>query len=450
MSFREVSIDDIIVPCHVMKVINNLKDRGHKGYIVGGAIRDIIMGREPIDWDISTSAFPEEIMDIFSNTQPTGKKHGTITIIYPKGSLEVTTFRTEDGYEDGRHPDEVRFVDTIDEDLSRRDFTINSIAYDPILKRVYDPFSGIDDIEKKVVRTVGDPYQRFKEDRLRMLRAVRFGCVLRFSISRDTFKAIKRNARYIDDVSWERIRDEIFNILTSDLPSQGIELMRETGLLASILPELLEGYNVSQNKHHAYSVYVHTLKVLEAVPSELHLRLAALLHDIGKPRTQKNGHFYGHEKVSAEMAEKIMKRLRVPKNLIRKVVHLVRYHMVNYSEEWTDAAVRRFIKRIGPEYLPDLFLLMSADALGKRENEGLIPPTVPLEARVEKVYSGREPLAIKDLAISGDDIVTILNIKPGPVVGEILRYVLEKVVDEPEINTYEQLSDLIKEKFIKH
>ncbi len=436
----------IIVPAGVLTIVERLRNAGHKAYVVGGAVRDALIGKDiPCDWDVATSASPEEVIELFSRTYPTGIKHGTVTVIEDNLKVEVTTFRKETRYLDGRHPDNISFVVDIEEDLSRRDFTFNAIAYNPLTEELIDPFGGIKDLKRGVVRAIGDPEERIVEDRLRMMRALRFAGLLKFRIDKKTFLAIKKNSGRILSVSVERIRDEFFKMLLIETPSFSLEYMRESGLMREIIPELLEGYEVAQNKHHAYSVYVHLLKVCDNVPPKLNLRLAGLFHDIGKSRTKKGPHFYGHEIVGAEMTKDILKRLRAPNELIKNVTHLVRHHMVNYSDKWGDGAVRRFIRRVGVDNLPDIFELLKADTSGKGTGIGDWP--IPLVARVDRVLDNGEALSIKDLKINGADIIDLLKIPPGPKVGEILKDLLEMVIEEPYLNTSERLSKIVMERF---
>jgi tRNA nucleotidyltransferase (CCA-adding enzyme) len=447
MSLKDFKIH---VPRAPLEVVKRLQGAGYQAYLVGGAVRDSILQRdEPNDWDVATSATPPDVIRLFEKSYPRGLKHGTVAVVQAGEEVEVTTFRRDGLYIDGRHPEEVTFVTSLKEDLSRRDFTFNAMAYDPVTEELFDPFDGMGDLKRGILRTVGEPRERFEEDRLRMLRAIRFAGDLKCKIEGKTFDAIREGASQIGSVSMERIRDEFFKILLVDTPSFGLEYMRETGLMEEIVPELLEGYEIQQNKYHAYSVYVHLLKVCDGVPPKLHLRLAGLFHDIGKPRTKKGSHFYGHEVVGAGMTEAILKRLRAPNDIIRKVVHLVCHHMVNYSDKWGDAAVRRFVRRVGAEHLEDLFYLIEADVAGKGMGTAGTPWPVAFEARVHDIIEGEPALSIGALAIDGSDIMELLEIPPGPEVGSILEVILNDVLEDPSLNRPEILRRMVIDKFAR-
>lgn len=428
-----MSIEKSDVPEIVISVCASLKRRGFDAYVVGGAVRDALLNRKSSDWDVTTSATPDQVMTMFNHTIPTGIKHGTVTVAVAGNRIEVTTMRKEGMYADGRHPLSVCFVEDIETDLARRDFTVNAIAYDPIDDRLVDPFGGREDLTERIIRTVGDPDRRFAEDRLRMLRAIRIGCMLGFTIERNTLQAITRNSSSIVSISAERIRDEFVKLMSCDRPSAGIELLRTTGLLEHIIPELLEGYGMQQNRYHAYTVYDHNLRTADALPDGRLLRIAGLLHDVGKPRVKQEEHFYGHERVGASIARDVLTRLRFSRRDVDLISHLIRQHMFQYTPEWSDAAVRRFIRRVGVEHLDDLFELRRADRAGsdRPEDTGL----GELIDRVRRVLSTGDCLTVRDLAVNGDDIRRLLKAgMPQAVIGSVLKRLLDEVIEDPSLN----------------
>lgn len=438
-------IDKTNIPEAVIAVCSRLKSHGFEAYVVGGAVRDLLLQREGFDWDVTTSATPDLVMSIFAHTAPTGIKHGTVTVIVGNSKIEVTTMRKEGVYADGRRPSSVCFVDDIETDLARRDFTINAIAYDPIDDRLVDPFGGCKDLRAQVIRAVGDPDRRFAEDRLRMLRAVRIACALEFTIEKNTLEGIVRNSASIASISAERIRDEFLKIMGCEKPSRGIELMRTTGLLVHIIPELLEGYGVNQNRYHAYTVYEHNLRTADALPkTDTYLRVAGLFHDIGKPRVKQGEHFYGHERESANIARDVLTRLRFPRRAVARIVHLIENHMFQYTPDWSDAAVRRFIRRVGIEHLDDLFELRRADRAGSERPED--SHLDELVQRVRRVLFAGDCLTVRDLAVNGEDIKRLL--KPGmpkSTIGVVLRQLLEEVIEEPSLNDRQTLINKARE-----
>lgn len=430
----------------VIFIIEELKKHGFEAYAVGGCVRDFLMKREVKDWDITTNAKPEEIQKIFKNSVYENK-FGTVGVLLNNIIYEVTTYRTEERYTDKRHPDVVKFTNDLKEDLSRRDFTINAMAFDG--RRIIDLFEGQKDLERKIIRCVGDPDQRFSEDALRMLRAIRFACELDFSIEPKTFEAIKKNSGLIIFISKERIRDELLKILATEKPAKGMILMKEANLLFRIIPELEKGEKVDQWGHHIYPVFEHLIKSLEFCPSKDPLvRLATFLHDIGKPDVREECEdkvtFYGHDKESAKQTEQIMRRLRFSKKDIKRVTNLVLNHMFFYSSEVSDAGVRRFIRRVGKENIKDLIDVRIGDRLGSGCPKGFTRKLKELLERVEKV--SQDPFSIKHLAVNGYDVMRILNIPPGPKVGEVLNHLLKLVLEDPTLNTKEKLEREI-EKF---
>lgn len=458
------------VPSYVEKVARMLVKEGYDVYLVGGAIRDIIMGKEPNDYDLATNALPDEMLEIFPRSVSTGAKFGTVLALVPDENgevkeVEVTTFRSESNYVDGRWPSEVKFVQDLDKDLGRRDFTINAMALDLSSVDlneagrekewdVYDPFGGLTDMNLKLVRAVGTPLERFKEDGLRAFKACRMASQLDFEIEKETFEAIKQALPVAKQVSMERVRDEFMKmLLKSPKPSKGIELMRETGLLNIFLPELLEGYGVEQKLFHADDIYWHSLRTCDY--AEDSVKLAALLHDIAKPRTDMgNGHFYGHDVMGAQMVEDIMKRLKFSKSDIEKTKTLVRNHMFYYPHsssdmeredldklmltQWSDAAVRRFIKRVGEENIEDLFKLRIADASSNPKTAFQPEEITELQKHISAVRQQDVALKVTDLDISGDDLKQ-LGVEPGKKIGDILNALLEIVMEDPLMNSKEKL-----------
>ena len=425
---------------------------------------------------MATNALPDEMLNMFPKSISTGAKFGTVIVLVQDKhgetyEVETTTFRSEAGYIDGRWPSSVKFVDEIDKDLGRRDFTFNAMAVDlskldlddgKELKEVeiYDPFDGIGDIKKKVVRAVGTPLERFKEDGLRSFKACRMAAQFGFTIEEQTLEAIKESRAVAENISMERIRDEFMKmLLNSPKPSVGIELMRETGLLQIFMPELTEGVGVEQKLFHADDVYYHAIKTCDA--AEDSVKLAALLHDIAKPRTDMgNGHFYGHDRMGADMAEQIMKRMKFPKSEIERTKKLIANHMFYYphieegmSDEekeniemhrWSDSAVRRFIQRVGEENIDDLFKLRMADAQSNPYTSFKPEEITILQKRISDVRHQDMALKVTDLNITGKDLEQ-LGVEKGPKMGEILRELLERVLDDPLLNTKEKLSEIVKE-----
>lgn len=466
----------IHLPNYVQKVARILIKEGYECYLVGGAVRDIVLGRKPHDYDLATNALPDEMLNMFPKSISTGAKFGTVIVLVQDEygetyEVETTTFRSEAGYVDGRWPSSVKFVDEIDKDLGRRDFTFNAMAVDlskldlddgKELKEVeiYDPFDGIGDIKKKVVRAVGTPLERFKEDGLRSFKACRMAAQFGFTIEEQTLEAIKESRAVAENISMERIRDEFMKmLLNSPKPSVGIELMRETGLLQIFMPELTEGVGVEQKLFHADDVYYHAIKTCDA--AEDSVKLAALLHDIAKPRTDMgNGHFYGHDRMGADMAEQIMKRMKFPKSEIERTKKLIANHMFYYphieegmSDEekeniemhrWSDSAVRRFIQRVGEENIDDLFKLRMADAQSNPYTSFKPEEITILQKRISDVRHQDMALKVTDLNITGKDLEQ-LGVGKGPKMGEILRELLERVLDDPLLNTKEKLSEIVKE-----
>jgi tRNA nucleotidyltransferase (CCA-adding enzyme) len=449
-------IDAKQIPDDVLFVCRRMREAGFEAYLVGGSVRDLLLGRTLGDFDVATSARPEEILRVFGArfSVPTGLQHGTVTVLAgaPPRPVEVTTFRGEGAYLDGRHPSVVTFGATLAEDLSRRDFTMNAIAYEPQAGVVIDLHQGEQDIARRLVRTVGDPVQRFSEDGLRPMRAVRQATQLGFEVDAATLAAIPATLDVFRKVSAERIRDELLKLLLAPRPSRGIELMRQTGLLAEILPEVLAEVGCQQNRFHKHDVYQHSLATLDAVAVQPILRLAALLHDVGKPRTQTpqpdapgEFGFFKHEYVGAEMAEAIAGRLRLSRAETELLIALVAQHMFFYTPEWSDGTVRRFVNRVQAERISLLFALREADIVSRGRGEDPECETRELRARIARVAAQDAVLRVKDLAVDGADVMRVLGVAPGPQVGRVLNRLLERVLDDPALNQKQTLERLIPE-----
>ncbi|GAB1482772.1 HD domain-containing protein [Treponema sp.] len=420
-----------------------------QAYLVGGAVRDLLRGAESKDWDIATDASPEEVMRLFRRVIPTGIKHGTVTVLFKGRSIEVTTFRTESEYSDGRHPDGVSYAATIEEDLSRRDFTMNAIALELPSGKLVDPFGGQKDIQNRLIRCVGKATERFNEDGLRPLRAARFAAQLMFRLDSATLAAIPGALKKTALVSSERVRDELDKILGSPKPSIGFEVMEKTGLLELLLPELALCRGIEQKGYHRFDVLDHLLRACDAAPRDKQrIRLASLFHDLGKPAVQRLDEsgvytFYNHEVESEKLSRKIMERLRYSNAAIEEVAHLVAIHMFHYEDSWTDAAVRRFIVRVGEENLQSAYDLRRADMEGTTGSPPSPSSLLPLMDRVESVLAKGRALSLRDLAVKGNDLAS-LGIARGPRMGVILNELLEAVLDDPELNTREKLLEIAK------
>lgn len=439
------------IPDYINTILNKLNEAGYKSYIVGGSVRDLLLGKDPHDYDITTSATPDEIEIVFKDykTLLIGKQFGTVIVINSGNSTEITTFRSEGEYLDGRRPSEVFFSKDINEDLSRRDFTINAIAYNKE-EGLLDPFRGREDIEDEIIRCVGNPIKRFSEDYLRILRAVRLSTQLNFNIHKDTYNACKELGSQIKYISAERIREELFKILLSENPSNGIRLMKDLNILEIVIPELIETVGFDQkNPNHNKDVFNHTMCVLDKTPHILSLRLAALFHDIGKPQTfliDENGvgHFYGHEKLGASLAKDILMRLNSSKELIDKVQVLIKEHMSHHNE-LKEKGLKRQISRVGKDDIFNLIHLQKIDKLCSNDNVdiGFLDDR---EKEISRILLENEPYEKCHLNINGNDIID-LGFKKGRIIGEILDYLLDIVLKDPELNEKEKLIDLIKAKY---
>jgi len=455
------------IPEEAKEIAGKLAKAGYRAYLVGGCVRDLIMSRKPKDWDIATDATPEEIQKIFPDSVyenefgtvgvkiPTPVGVGTPTAGVGADIVEITTFRIEGRYTDKRHPDEIKFAKTIEEDLSRRDFTVNAMALEirnsKLEIKLTDPYGGEKDLNGKIIRTVGSPKDRFGEDALRLMRAVRFAAELGFQVEKETADSIKAHAGLLEMIAKERIRDELVKIITSDRAAEGVIALEDYGLLKYVIPEIREGIGCGQNLHHIYTVFEHGVRALNYTAEKnypLHVRLAAFLHDVGKPRTKRgegvDSTFYNHELVGAKMTLRVLSRLHFSKEITERIANLVRSHMFYYNvDEVSEAGVRRFLRRVGPENVPDLIKVREADRIGSG-----VPKAKPYKIRhllfmIDKVK--RDPISPKMLKIDGNEVMKILGIPPGPRVGKILAVLLEEVIDAPEKNADEYLKIRVRE-----
>ena len=428
----------IKIPDFVGFILERLNRNGFKAFIVGGAVRDALLEREALDWDIVTEAIPHEIRSVFKEIRQFSLKHETVSLIDSGITFEVTAMKGGDGKD----------ADILS-DLSHRDFTLNAMAYDIKKSTVIDPEGGASDIKGKIIRAVNNPADRFMEDPLRMLRAVRIAGELDFEIAKETMNAVSTLSSMLASVSIERIRDELVRIIMCENPSSLLEVLRETGLMEYLLPELLEGYGMEQNSWHSYTVFKHILETVNNVSSNPVLRLAALLHDIGKPRVRKeiNGenHFYGHADISSRMAGDIMERLRFSSDEIKKVSALILLHMIDYSREWSDAAVRRLLKKAGRDNIDDLLELKKADIIAHGKTASELELISHLEQRISGMKNENTALDINDLAIDGNTVMDITGLGPGPGVGKILRKLVEAVIENPGLNTKDRLTGILRE-----
>lgn len=500
---QQLSLSQLLqlIPNYVIEIAEKLQAQGYEAYLVGGSLRDVLMDKQPNDYDIATNAYPDAITEIFPRSIPTGAQFGTITVVgedehNERFDVEVTTYRSEADYVSGRWPTHVEFTKTIEEDLARRDFTVNAMAlnlqeFDTVQENgninlqdlLVDPYKGVQDLENKLIKAVGDPMERFAEDGLRPVRGCRLAAQLQFAVEADTFKAMQQTNHITKQVSVERFRDELLKLLKkAPQPSQGLRLMRDSGILELFIPELLEGINVEQPKYHVDDVFEHSLKAVDA--AEDRVKLAALFHDIGKPRTysedEKGVHFYGHDKKGEDMTREIMKRLKFSNSEIEHTAKLVRWHMFYYpsadwrelrrdefdyksasKEEikehiestrkksvaggWSDAAIRRLIKNAGgEESVEDLMRLRIADATANPKSEFNPEEIDVLSERISEVRAKEMALQVEDLDISGQDLMQEFNLEPGPKVGEILNYLLEQVIEDPLVNERGRLLELAR------
>jgi putative nucleotidyltransferase with HDIG domain len=469
------TIDNSKIPNYVTRVTETLKNAGFEVFLVGGCVRDLIMKREPKDWDITTNAKPDQIIPLFDKTiyentfgtvgvcipkdernvthetsHEPGSGDNSVTHVTEYNIIEVTPYRIETKYSDFRHPEEIQFSNNIEDDLKRRDFTINALAYSPDKGQIVDLYKGQDDIKDKVIRAVGNANDRFTEDALRMLRAVRFSTQLNFAIEYSTMQAIADNSQLLKNISGERIRDEFTKIIESSNPAQGIALLEKIGLLKYIIPELEEGIGCEQGGAHKYDVFMHCLEALNHAGNKgwpLEVRLAALFHDIGKPRSRRTGvkkayTFYGHEVIGAKIVKQIMECLKYPNKTTDLVVSLVRNHMFfSDTETITLSAVRRIVQKVGKEHVWELMDVRECDRVGMKKTEA--PYRLrKYHAMIEEVL--HDPISVGQLAIDGEILIKELHMKPSKRMGWILSALLEEVLDDPLINKKEHLLELVK------
>jgi tRNA nucleotidyltransferase (CCA-adding enzyme) len=450
-----------VIPPEVVEAVKTLENKGFEAFPVGGCVRDLLLGLTPKDWDITTNAKPEEIISLFPKTFYENS-YGTVGVVFENPSnenvklIEVTPYRLEGKYEDYRHPNEVVFAKKIEDDLKRRDFTINAIAIrisNGAIKDIVDFYNGFKDIKDKIIRTVGNPVERFNEDALRMLRAVRLATQLGFTINIDTKKAIQSHNNLLKHISFERIRDEFVKTIMTYNPKKGIEMMHEMALLKQFIPELEHSIGVKQPQAHAYEVWEHLLRSLQHAADKnwpLEIRLAALFHDISKPKTAgvspetRQITFYGHEVVGSRETKKIMERLKFPVKTTEKVVKLVRWHMFfSDPEKITLSAVRRMVVNVGRENIWDLMNLRICDRIGTGRPKESPYRFRKYQAMIEEAL--RDPISVSMLKINGAELIKNLGIQPGPKVGAILHALLEEVLDDPKLNTKEYLENKSKE-----
>jgi tRNA nucleotidyltransferase (CCA-adding enzyme) len=423
----------------ILDLMERLRAAGHEAYVVGGGLRDILLRREAHDWDLTTDARPARLQEVFPDSLYENA-FGTVTVRDADGqAVEITTFRSDHDYADFRRPHRIEFGDRVEDDLARRDFTVNALAWGGPAGRapeLVDPFGGREDAARRVLRAVGDPAERFEEDALRMLRAVRLAATLEFTVEPATLEAIGRRAELAAHLSGERIASEFDKLLGARHPSVGLRLMARTGLLAVVAPELAAQIGVPQNKRLGEDLWDHTVRSVDAAAAagaDGVVRLAALLHDVGKPATAADGHFYGHEVVGAEQAAALLRRWHLPRETIEQVERLVRHHMFSYVSSWSDAAVRRFIAKVGADALDGLFSLREADNVGS----GLPAAAgdlAGLRQRVATELASNVVLDRSGLAIDGDDLIATLGVARGPVIGRLLDRLVERVVAEPQLN----------------
>lgn len=441
------------LPIYIEEIIDRLQENKYEAYVVGGAVRDMVMGIEPKDYDITTNCLPDEIENIFSdkNIVKVGKKYGTIIILNNGQDIEVTTYRSDGEYIDGRRPEEVKFSKNLSEDLKRRDFTINALAYNH-KDGLIDLYNGLQDIKNKKIRAVGNPYERFQEDYLRILRGIRFAVELRFDIEDITMDGMKKNGKFISKISAERIRKEFFLMILTDKPSTSIKLLDEIGILKILLPEIYKMKNFDQKTpFHTMDLYEHTLCVIDNTDSRLEQRLGGLFHDIGKLETFEIneetgiGHFYGHSQVGTEMTIEIMKRFKTSNILMEDVANIVHYHM-NNKDEIEISGLKRMLNKFGKTNIYNLFKVQMADTICSNnigENKNRI---INREKKVADILNQEEPYSRKHLKINGNDLIKI-GYKEGRLIGEILEYLFELVLEDNKLNEKNILEELAKEKY---
>ena len=446
------TVDPAAIPEAVRTLCQTLAARGHRAWVVGGCVRDHLLGRDVNDWDICTTAPPRELLKTFPKAIPTGLEHGTVTVVREGHHYEVTTLRGEAGYSDGRRPDKVVFLDDIAADLARRDFTVNAIAYDPLGDAMVDPFDGRGDLARRVLRAVGDADQRFNEDGLRILRGARFAATLEFALDDATERAMEQALPVFRKVSAERVRDEWMKTMKAAAPSRAFAVMLRRGILGVVAPELVACVGCAQEPaRHRFDVWEHTLRTLDACPKDAVLRIAALLHDIGKPAVAMRDasgrvDFPAHDRAGAERADAWLRAWRFSNDERLRVTHVILHHLVEYTPAWTDADVRRFVQRVGAGALADVFGLARADAIGADiDVEPRLEGLSALERHVAAVQQAGAALTARDLAVDGNVLMRELGIKPSRQLGVLLAALLERAVDDPAVNTREGLLAIARE-----
>lgn len=441
-------LDFQTIPAFITDIARRFLEAGFQLYLVGGAVRDLLRGQEPGDWDLASDALPEQVERIFPQTIPSGKQFGTILVINEGFPVEITTFREDLGYSDGRRPDQVRFGKDLQLDLARRDFTINAIAFDLKTRELVDPFNGRRDLQRRLLRSVGDPQLRFREDGLRMFRFYRFLATLNLRPDPLTEKAI--NPAWARGTSLERIRDEFSKLLLGAWVGRGLAGLKKSGLLKEFLPELADSDRIKQGPYHRWNLWEHSVRTTENINPELRLRLAALLHDIAKPVTRsedaKGVHFYGHDQRGAEIGRLALERLHYPGKVIEEVVPLIRWHMFHLDQQTGDGAIRRLIARVGPEHLAGLLELRRADIIATgRVDYQTWESWRYISERILTVLNGKPGLNPFALDITGNDLLETFNLQPGQLIGAILAYLKERILDEPDLNQRAHLLELAGE-----
>jgi tRNA nucleotidyltransferase (CCA-adding enzyme) len=442
-------------PSALLAALERIRAGGFQAWLVGGTVRDALLGRDAGElFDVATDLLPDQVSARFERVEPIGLEHGTVLVLWGGIKLECTTLRREGAYADARHPDRVDFTRDPEEDLARRDLTVNAMAFDPGSGVLLDPHGGALDLERRRLRAVGDPRARFTEDALRPLRVARLAAVLEMEVEPRTRAALGSALDRARLVAVERVREELEKLMRAPRPSEGIELLREAGLLDLWMPELARTWAVPQNRYHAYDVYLHSLYTADQAPADKpRVRWAALLHDIGKPDTRVerggDGTFYNHQFVGATLADRLLQRLRFPAGERAAIVHLVREHMFDYRGGWSDAGLRRWLRRVGEEAVADLFDLRIADMLGNGLKQGFPTYLEEMRARIEKLLAESRALKVTDLAVGGREVMQVLGIPPGPAVRETLEALLEEVLDDPSRNTRERLLQRLEERRVQ-
>ena len=439
------------IPENVLNIIKTLNSNGYEAYVVGGCIRDSIIGKTPYDWDIATNASPDNVKNLFENTADTGIKHGTITVIINNETYEITTYRIDGKYIDNRRPENVRFTNSLEKDLARRDFTINAIAFHPKTS-FFDPFDGIIDIKSKVVRCVGNPNERFVEDALRMIRAVRFSAQLGFEIESVTFDSIYMNSSIISKISSERIQEELTKIITSDNPSK-LRLLVDSNIMKYVIPEFVDCFDTPQNNpNHIYNVGEHILCALENIENNPVLRWTMLLHDIGKPVTRTTDennidHFHGHQAEGVKISLNILKRLKFDNKTTDKILRLVKYHDRQIAPDLVP--VRRAVRKLGDDIFSDLLKVKEADYKGqgsKYTGKNLLN-LKKIKEIYKTIKESSQCVSLNSLVINGSDLIN-LGMEQGPRLGKVLNSLLDEVIDNPSLNNRNDLINIAKEKFL--